>query len=153
MTDALATSAFAPDTADTWLVLVTIEHADIDPSIRVVCNTENITSRGEEFIGFPFDLTLPDSREDAPPRGRIVIDNASREIAEHVRNTTGAPTVTIEVIRAEDPDTVERSFPYFRLRNVKWDAGKVSGDLTVEDFTTEPYPAGTFTPAGFPGAF
>lgn len=150
-TPALTSSAFAADTADVWLVLVTIDHDDFAEPIRVVNNTENVTSRGELYVGFPFDATLPDSREDASPRARLVIDNTSREIAQAIRSITSAPIVTLEIIRAADPDTVEISLPYFTLRNVKWDAGKVSGDLSLEDFTSEPYPAGTFTPAYFPG--
>jgi hypothetical protein len=153
VTDALTASAFAADTDEVWLVLVTIEHADISPPIRVVNNTENITSRSELFVAFPFSITLPDSREDAPPRARLTIDNVSREIAQAVRTITSAPVVTIEVVRAADPDTVEISWPFFTLRNIKWDAGKVSGELTLEDFTSEPYPAGIFSPASFPGLF
>ena len=153
MTTALTTSAFAQDTDEVWLVLITIDHDDLAQPIRVVNNTEDITSNGETFVGFPFDITLPDAREDAPPRARLVIDNVSREIAQAVRTITSAPTVTIEVVRAGDPDTVEQSWPFFKLRNVKWDVAQVSGDLTLEDFTREPYPAGIFSPASFPGLF
>jgi hypothetical protein len=130
---------------------LTISHPDINPAIRVVNNTEDVTSRGETFVAFPFDLTLPDQREDAPPRARIVIDNVSREISQSVRSITSAPSVTLEIIRAAAPDTVEASWPFFSLRNVKWDINQISGDLTVEDFTSEPYPAGIFSPASFPG--
>lgn len=152
-TRALTESAFASDTADVWLVLLTIAHDAIDPPIRVVNNTEDVTSRGETFTAYPFNLVLPDEREDAPPRARLEIDNVSREIAQAIRSITSAPTVTIEIIRAADPDTVEMSWPFFSLRNIKWDSKVVSGDLTVEDFTSEPYPAGIFSPASFPGVF
>lgn len=153
LSDTFKQSAFDQETDDVWLVLVTISHANISPSIRVVNNTENITSRSNLFTAFPFDITLPDDREDAPPRARLVIDNVSREIAEAVRAITSPPTVLIEIVRADAPDTVETSFPYFSMRNVKWDSGKVSADLTLEDFTNEPYPGLTFTPAYFPGLF
>lgn len=153
MTVALTTSAFAADTDDVWLVLVTIDHADLSVPIRVVNNTQDVTSRGDTFTAFPFDVSLPDAREDAPPRARLVIDNVSREIAQAIRTVTGAPSVTLEVIRAADPDTVEMSMPNFTLRNVRWDAAKVQGDLVLEDFTAEPYPAGIFSPASFPGLF
>ena len=144
---------FDPETAEAFLVLLTIDHADIDPPIRVVNNTENITSRGDEFIAFPFDIELPDNTREAPPRARLTIDNVSREIAQSIRLITSAPTVLIELIRASAPDTVEVAFPAFNLRDVKWDMLQVSGDLTVEDLMTEPFPAGQFTPAHFPGLF
>jgi hypothetical protein len=146
-------SAYAPETADVWLALVTIDHDDLAEPIRVVNNTENITSRGDLFVGFQFELTLPDEREEAASHARITMDNVSREIAESVRSISSAPTVTLEVIRADDPDTVEMSWPFYRLRNVTWNALKVSGDLVLDDFTSEPYPAGNFTPASWPGLF
>lgn len=153
MSTELTTSAFAQDTDEVWLVLVTIDHDDLIEPIRVVNNTEDVLSGGDTYIAFPFDVTLPDAREDAPPRARLIIDNVSREIGEAIRTITSAPGVTLEVVRAADPDTIEISWPFFKLRNVKWDAGKVSGDLSLEDFTSEPYPAGIFSPASFPSAF
>tara|TARA_B100000700_G_scaffold189815_1_gene209165 strand:- start:36360 stop:36824 length:465 start_codon:yes stop_codon:yes gene_type:complete len=152
-TDVLREAAFAQETSEVFLALLTISHPDIDPSIRVVNNTENITSRGEEFVAFPFEPVLPDQREDAPSRARVVIDNVTREVAQAVRSTSTPPDMLLEVIRAADPDTVELTWPNFQLRNVKWDAGTLSGDLVLEDFTAEPYPAGRFSPASFPGLF
>lgn len=146
-------SAFDPDTDEVWLVLITIAHASISPSIRVVNNTEDVVSNGDTFVGFPFDITLPDDKDAAPPAAKLAIDNVSREIGEAIRTITSAPTVSVEVVRAADPDTVERSWSGFSLRNVKWDVGKVTGDLVLEDFTDEPYPAGIFSPAAFPALF
>lgn len=151
MTDALLASAFDADTKEIWLVLLTISHADIDPPIRVVNNTESITSRGNEFVGFPFDITLPDSKQDAPPRARLTIDNVSREISQAIRLVSTAPAFLIEVVRAGDPDTVEVSWPFFKMLSVDWDVDSVSGDLSIEDFMTEPFPAGIFGPISFPG--
>lgn len=153
MSLALSQSAFAQETADVWLPLLTITHPDIDPSIRVVFNTQAIISRGEEFLPFPFDIQLPSEEDDAPSRARLVIDNVSREIAQAVRLIRTPPSVLIEIIRADAPDTVEMSWPNFWLRNVNWNAQQVSGELVLEDLVDEPYPAGTFTPASFPALF
>jgi hypothetical protein len=70
-----------------------------------------------------------------------------------VRSLTSAPALLIEIVRAADPDTVEARFADFRLTNVTYDAHLVQGDLTVEDFTTEPFPAAVFSPGLFPGLF
>ena len=153
LTAAYKRSAFDPDTAEVWLVLLTIAHATISPSIRVVNNTEDVTSNGDVYVGYPFDVKLPDDRDDAPPAAQLTIDNVSREIGQAIRGMTSAPTVAIQVIRAAAPDTVERSWGGFVLRNVKWDYGKVTGDMVLEDFTDEPYPAGIFSPASFPALF
>ena len=68
-----------------------------------------------------------------------------------IRSISSAPAVKIEIIRAADPDTVELSLDGFTLRDVSWDAASVTGSLTLDDIATEPYPAGIFSPASFPG--
>ena len=151
--DAFVRSAFGPETDEVWLILLTLSHPDLTDDIRVVHNPETITSRGQDYIGFAFELTLPSDTEDRAPVAELRIDNVSREIAEAVRSISSAPTVTIEIIRAADPDSVEISLTGFTLRNVRWDALAVSGSLALDDISIEPYPAGSFTPASFPGLF
>lgn len=147
------TSAFAQDATDVWLVLLTIDHASLSDPIRVVNNTQNITSNGNSFVAFPFEITLPDNRDGAAPRAELSIDNVSREIGEAVRGMDSPASVKIEIIRADAPDTIEIEWPYFTLRNVIMNAQAVSGDLMFEDFVSEPYPAGKFVPSHFPGLF
>ncbi len=153
MTAALTSSAFDDETVDVWLVLLRLDHDDLAQPILVVNNNEDITSGSDTYTAFPFDIQLPDDVEDSPPRARLQIDNVSREIAQSIRLLTGPMSVLIEVVLASDPDVIERSWPDFILTDVKWDALKVSGDLSLENFVNEPYPAGSFTPGAFPGIF
>jgi len=152
ITNSFKEAAYLQETDDVFLVLLTITHDDITP-IRVVNNNENITSDSNLFVAYPFEITLPDSTGDGTPSAQLVIDNVSREIAESIRNISTAPKVTISVIRAADPDTIEITFAPFTLRNVKWDMMKVSGDLSMEDIALEPFPIGQFSPAQFQGLF
>ncbi|MBT4291209.1 DUF1833 family protein [bacterium] len=152
LTQRFIVSAFRPETPEVYLALLTISHADISP-IRVVNNTVNIVSNSNTFTGFPFDITLPDSTSDAPPRSKLVIDNISREIAEQIRTISTPVTVTLQLIRAADPDTIEKEWQPFTLRNVKWNFLNMQGDLTIENMLREPYPAGEFSPGFFPGGF
>lgn len=144
---------FASEADEGLLVLLTINHVDLSVPIRVVANQENIVSRTEDFIAFPFDIVLPTMAEGSPPRAQLTIDNVSLEIAQAIRQVSSAPTVLIEVVRTDNFDSVELSFPELKLQNVRWDAGQVSGDLTSEDLQLEPYPADAFVPSNFPGLF
>lgn len=153
LSDALKQAAFLQDTDEVFLALLTIAHDDISPSIRVVNNTENITSNGNVFTAFPFDIQLPDAREQGVPRARLTIDNVSREIAQSIRAITTAATITIEIIRAADPDTIELTWAAMTLKNVKWDMFKMTGDLLFEAIEVEPFPAGQMSPANAPGLF
>jgi hypothetical protein len=133
------------------LVLLEIDHDDLDNPIRLVCNKENITSNGVEYIGYPFEIILPDSKEDSPPRAKIRIDNVSREIGQAIRQISSPPSVTIKVIRQETPDVIEAEFAGMKLRRIPYDALTVEGELEFEDLTKEPYPAFTFSPANYAG--
>ena len=55
------------------------------------------------------------------------------------------------MVLQDDPDTIEDTFPAMKLSNVLVDALTVTGDLTYENLTTEPYPARIYSPAEFPG--
>lgn len=143
----------APETADVFLVLLTIDHADMAAPIRVCNNAVDVTSRGDLYIAYPFHLTLPDDEDNRPPRARLGIDNVDRQIVQAVRALTSSPAVTIDIIRAADPDVIEAQFQDFRFTNISYDSHMVEGDLTVEDFTAEPFPAACFSPSLFPGLF
>lgn len=150
ISDDLKREAWAAE-SDLPLVLLAIDHADLVGTLRFVNNTEDVTSNGDVYLAFPFDVSLPDASEDAPPRARLVIDNVSREIGQAIRSISSPATVTISVIRQDAPDTVEATWPAMRLTSVSYDALTVEGALEPEDLTREPYPAHTFSPAEFPG--
>lgn len=133
------------------LVLIEIDHADLADPIRVVNNKENITSNGEIFVGYPFEVFLPDSKEDSPPTAKLKIDNVSREIGQAIRSISSPPSVVIRIVRMETPDIIEAEFVGMKLRHVSYDALSVEGKLEFEDLTREPFPAYTFSPANYAG--
>lgn len=146
------TAAIAAESTDECpLMLVTIAHDDLDAPIRVVNNIENITSNGETFIGLPFAIELPDEG-DRPGEARISVDNVNRAIAEAVRSISTPPDVTIQVILASQPDTIDLELTGLKMRDVTMDASAVTGYLRFEELTVEPV-AATMTPSRFPALF
>ena len=143
----------APGTGEAFLILLTLDHADLAQPIRVTSDTVATASRDHDFVPYPFEIILPDDLDSRAPRAKLVIDNVDRQIVQAVRSLSSAPTVLIEIIRAADPETVEAQFVDFRLTNVSYDAHRVEGNLTLEDFTAEPFPAAVFSPGLFPGLF
>jgi len=138
-----------------FLVLLTITHSTLLTPLRFVNNTENIVSNGEDFIAYPFKMKPPEDRQGVKPVARLTIDNINRQIVEVVRQiaATSPLFVQIDVVRIDDCDVIETTLPQFKLRNVDWDAGVLSGDLSIDDITKEPFPARTFTPSEYPGVF
>jgi len=150
ITDDLKQDAWSQE-SNLPLILLTIDHAQLDAPIRVVNNKVNVTSGGNEFIAFPFQITLPDSSEDAPPFSKLSIDNVSREIGQAIREISTPPSLMIQVVRQETLDVVEAEFVGMYMVNVSYDALQVSADLLFEDLTRESYPSYTFSPASFKG--
>lgn len=142
----------AQQTGEVYLVLLTISHPNIAQPIRVVNNNENVTSRGDLFVAFPFEIDLPGEDSDNPPLARLRIDNVDRMIVNSIRQIDSPPSVTIEVVLASQPNTVEVSFDSLVMRNVGYDAAVVTGELVFEQIVVEPV-ATTMTPAKFPGLF
>lgn len=152
LSESAVTSLMAAETDKVWLVLCTISHPDLTDDIRVVANTENITSRGLLFIGCPFELELPGETQDGPGEATLRIDNIDRVIVKTIRTIQSLPLVTLEIVLADQPDTVEFQLQNMTLRDASYDAGVVSGRLRFEDIVLEPI-AEVITPARFPGLF
>ena len=149
ISDAQRADAYSADGPEP-LMLLKIEHADMT-TIRLVDNLVDITSGGDIYTAKAFTLRLPDSLEDAPSGGRLRIDNVSRELGQVLRTISSPPDVTIALIRQEDPDTIEMSWPAMQMTNVQFDFLTVEGNLAFENLSSEPCPFLTFSPAEFPG--
>ncbi len=141
----------AQESGEVWLVLLTLSNPGIT-TIRVVNNTENIVSRGNTFIAFPFDIELPGEDATSPAKAVLRIDNVDKQIVEAVRSISTPPAVTLEVVLASQPDTVEIAFAGMTLRAVEYDADSVRGELIFESIFTEPV-SYNITPNRFPGLF
>ncbi len=119
--------------------------------LRVCSDAVNVISRGDTFVAYPFDLKLPSDEPGSAPTASVTIDNVSKEIVDNLRQIESPALFLMELVRAAEPDTVEIAFTQFQLKNVKGDVFQITGDLTVEDISTEPFPSKTFSPAAFPG--
>lgn len=153
LSSAALKSALAFETDEVWLCLLKIEHESLDEVIRVVNNTENITSNGEEYIAFPFELTLPEESQDTPGQAKVRIDNVDRRIVEVIRLCEGVPTMTISVILADSPDVVEFGPLIMNLTGVEYDSLIVDATVTYDDVLNQSFPKDRFTPSLFRGMF
>lgn len=156
MSRTLSTAAYqaihAQQTGEAFHLLLTIENS-AGPPLRLTDNTEDVTSRGDTFIAYPFALELPSDAAGQISEARLSIDNVARALVDEVRSLEEPLVLTIEVVLASTPDTVEYLAQDYRLQNVVYDALTISGTLTQENFLTEPYPKDILSAATFPGQF
>ena len=150
ISDALKQDAWSNE-SDLPLILLTISHTSLAQDIRVVNNKVAITSNGLEYLAFPCEIQLPDSKEDSQPSAKLSICNVSREIGLAIKAISTPPTLTITVVRQSTPDIIEAQFAGMRLNNVRYDMLAVTADLEFEDLTREEYPYLKFSPSIFKG--
>jgi hypothetical protein len=147
---------FAQETGEAFVVLITIDHADLSEPIRVCSDSKNTPltrNGGETYIAYPFEFSLPDDTDESVSAGSITIDNVSGDIAKAIRTLITPPTVKIEIVLASTPDTIEASFENFELIDVQYDANTIKGNISIQNFMAEPYPGGIMGPANFRGLF
>jgi len=96
----LATSANEP-----FLVLLEITHSDLAVPVRVVNDTQSIYLDEVEYVGCPFDITLPDDVNGQVPQAKLEIDNIGRDLTqwlEYSRGGQGARCRIMQALRSND---------------------------------------------------
>lgn len=165
ISDNLRQAAYAQDTDVAVIVLITLTDplTQSDP-IRVCSvpvekfsdlgeNVYGVTSNGDRYLFLPFEIQLPQDDKTGTVSATLTIDNVTREIIQYARQTRNLLNVTVQVVLSNDLDHVEMEYKDFKLRNITYDALTISGDLSIDYLGLEPFPAGRFTPSGFPGLF
>lgn len=156
---------FSTDGNDTMAVLLTITGTGITTPIRLCDNytqristtadevVYGISSRGNNYVFLPFQITLPTEEAEAAPRCQIILNDVTRYLIPTIRSATTALNVVVELVMTSTPDTVEISFSNFLMSGITYNADSITADLNVESLAVEPFPAHTFTPSYFPGLF
>jgi len=156
-------SVFANETGEVVICLLTITHEDMAEPIRITSDpttriSENplsyaTTSRGETYIFIPFEFTLPEDRDDVPPRVSINISNANRDLIALLRSISSPLQVKVELVLASSLDDVEIELPVMQLSEITYDANGVQANLVIDGMQNEPFPSGAFDRTRFPGLF
>lgn len=139
-------------TDEVYLALLTLTHPDVPQGVHLANNDESITSNGQEFIGFPFEISLP-SEDDNFPRAQLTVQNIDRVIGRTLMPLTTPMRAKIQVVLFSDPDDVWLEYKNFYLRSVTGNAYTVSGEIDTWDFGSDPWPARRATKDRFPSLF
>lgn len=158
---------FSPEADSDLLFLLTVyDPADgttvitrlADGFTKRISETDNeivygVTSRSQDFVFLPMEISLPTEEEAQAPRCSIVLRDVTKYIIPIVRTIVGPPKVKMELVLSKTPDTVEATFSGFYISSFSYNADSVTADLSMVDYEREPFPMHSFTPAYFPGMF
>jgi hypothetical protein len=139
---------------ETPLILLEINHPELDAPIRVVNDTQNITSNGIEYIAFPFNCILPDDYENRLPRARLSISNVGRDLMFWLETTDGGngSTATFKQVMRSRPNQVEWEIT-MSLFNVTATNLEVSAELGFENLFAKPAISTFYRPETSKGLF
>jgi hypothetical protein len=140
------------NTGEVFIPLLTITHNDLSAPVYIASNNENIVSNGKTFIGVPLMISLPGEEPDQLAVATIEFPNVSGEILNEIRAIADPPFVTIQVVLASSPNTVELQADGLTMRECEWDMNVVRGTLRFESITVEPV-SELITPERFPSLF
>lgn len=150
-----AEEARSRDTGETALVLLTITHAQLTTPIRVVNNQigQDITSNGNVFTAFPFQVQLISDNE-GPPTGQLTVANVDQAIGLALLAIDTPAQARIDLILASAPNTLFRTWQNLELKSPKWNAATLTCTLSQADyFFNEPYGGKRVIPSLFPSLF
>jgi hypothetical protein len=112
-----------------------------------------VVSRGYEFLFLPMEISLPSEEEAQAPRCSLVLRDVTRYVTPIIRQISGPPKITMELVLSKTPDTVEASFSGFYINSFTYNADSVTASLSMIDYEKEPFPMYSFTASYFPGLF
>lgn len=124
-----------------------------DPPVYLVNNMEAVTSRGIEYMAYPFSLTLPNDDTTKTPTVSITIDNVDRRLVELIRGLPTAPNVKVELVTSKFPDLVEREIDYLKVRSVEYNAMSITFTLEIQNVMARQFPEGSYDPVQFADLF
>src|SRR5690606_15205901 len=143
----------AQETAEVFVPCLRIQHPGLE-TIRVCYNTEKLERADGDYLPYPFQINLPNQREDEIPRVTVTIDNTDLSVNDAIRSLDGAPVVTLDVVLASSPDMIEAGPFYFELQQVTADASTISGSLGQdESIFAQLFPGQQYTPVNSKGLF
>jgi hypothetical protein len=160
-------AAYAPETGRVLIALITIAHESLSQPIRISTDpTQRLPdlttdaevvygtiSRGQTYIFLPVRIGLPSDTDEGPGAMIIEIDNVHRQYTRTIREISSPLAMTVELVMDNALGTVEATWPAFLLTDIRYDDTTIRGTLWLETLEKEPCPAGSFSPAYFPGLF
>lgn len=151
---AYVANAQAVNSEDVELVLLQIDHADLDAPIRVVNDTQDVVSNGQTYIAAPFWFEWPDDGPQRTPRARLAFDNTGRDLMSWIEQPGAAEgaTVTVRAIRRSLPNNVEMEVTV-GVASIDASMSVIQAELGYANVLDRPAVLARYDPATAPGIF
>lgn len=146
-------AAYAQQTSEVYLDLLTIEEPSMSTPIRLVNDLVNITSNGEEYTACAFGVVRPANDGVSLPSMQLQIDNVSLELIDIIREMVAPVYVTAELVLASSPDVVEIPAITMQLREINVDEFTITGTILESDWLNSKWPKDTYNMSNYRGLY
>ena len=147
-------AVLAQNTPDVFTPCLSINHPTFANPIRLAFNTEVLHRAAGDYMPYAFQIDLPNQHDDSLPQVKLTVDNVDLQVNDAIRTLQGPPTVTMDVVMASSPDTVEIGPFNYSLQSATANADTIQGVLGFEeDIFSQSCPGQTYTPISSPGLF
>lgn len=140
------------ESTDPFLTLFTLTHSSFG-TIRLVNNSTDIVSNGNTFTAFPVRLKLPNDDNNTIRKVEIEFDNVSREIIDELRSVQDPIGVSLQLVLASAPSTIEIEYDELQLRAIEYTTENIKGQVLSDDFLNTTLGVEKYAPGNFPGIF
>lgn len=150
----LLAQLFAQESEDPFLVLLTLSHSTFASPIRFVNNTQDIVSRSNTYLSFPFMINFPMDDGETERQVSISFDNVGLTLINPLRSITAGERidVKVELVLASIPDAVQMSLEDLKISNISYSMSRVQATLVMDDFLSTEL-GERYTPTLYPGLF
>lgn len=144
----------AQQTGEVFIPCLKINHPSFAAPYRIAYNTATVHRADGDYLPFAFQCNLPDQVEDSTPQVKVTIDNVDLEISDAIRTITGQPSITMDVVLASSPDTIEAGPFEYSLMDATASADAIEGTLGYEaDVFSQQVPGQSYLPTNSAGLF
>lgn len=135
-------------------MLLEINHPALSTPVRVVNDTQDITSNGNLYIACPFRFVPPDDFENQLPKAKLAVDNVGRDLMYWIETTSGGQGSSLNAmtVMRSRPNQIEWSIS-MNLYNVQVTIKEVTAELGFDNLFAKPAVARQFRPDNSPGLF
>lgn len=99
---------------------------------------------GVSFPSYDFGITAP---------GQLSVIRLNEELTEIIRTAKRPLRFNITLVNYAEPDIIVVRFEQLFWRKLVYDMNQISGQISAEDFSREPYPGHSWNVATAPGIF
>tara|TARA_Y100000815_G_scaffold275364_1_gene313089 strand:+ start:2261 stop:2731 length:471 start_codon:yes stop_codon:yes gene_type:complete len=153
LSDRLLAATYAQDSAEVFVPIVKLTHVQWADSVRWVRDTVALSHAGETYKPFPFDLALPEDKDEGFPVLRFTAQNVTREIIRQMRKVRNEVLGEVSWVLAATPDVVEMGPFEVQITGIEYDALTINGVMTIEPILEEQFGFLEMTPSVCPGLF